>query len=172
MQRLYGIITLEVNYMKCPICGCKMKEEFMCPYCKITGDQVKNASNKEAKERIKKKDTKEVYNSTYLPKDVNNTRLLLLTLFGGFLGIHQSYVGKWKTGLFYCFGFMIPLIFFVLSTYIFVENKILQYMSQVGYVFAALVIFLWIADFFKVCFKSFSIPVVLEEGNVKKEKVK
>lgn len=165
-------MSLEVNYMKCPICGCKMKEEFMCPYCKITGDQVKNASNKQAKEKIKRKDVKEVYISTYLPKDVNNTRLLLLTLFGGFLGIHQLYVGKLKTGLFYCFGFMIPLILFALSSYIFIGNGFLNILSQVGYIFAAVVIFLWIADFFKVCFKAFPIPVVLGDGNVKKEKQK
>ena len=44
--------------MKCPICGCKMKEEFMCPFCKITGEQVRNVSNKEAIKRIKTKDTK------------------------------------------------------------------------------------------------------------------
>ena len=96
--------------MKCPICGCKMKEEFMCPFCKITGEQVRNASNKEAIKRIKTKDTKEVYTSSYLPKDVNNTRLMLTCLFGGVFGVHQFYTGKYKTGFFYLFSFFYSII--------------------------------------------------------------
>ena len=69
--------------MTCPICGCKMPNKTMCIYCKITGDQVENASNKKAKERIKNHDRKEVYYSTTMPKDVNRTKLLLLTLLLG-----------------------------------------------------------------------------------------
>ena len=156
--------------MKCPICGCKMKEEIMCPYCKITGHQVKEASNKEAKQRIKNKDTKEVYNSSYLPKDVNNTRLLLCALLGGFIGVHQMYVGKYKTGIFYAFGFMVPLIFFILSKYIFQTSAVLQTITVVGYALAAIITFSWVSDIFKILFKSFSIPVVLGTEKFEKEK--
>jgi len=156
--------------MKCPICGCKMKEEFMCPYCKVTGQQVKDASNKEAKERIKRKDTKEVYNSTYLPKDVNNTRLMLIALFGGFFGVHQFYVGKIKTGFFYLFLAFFLFIFYILSKMIFVGNVTLNYFCSFGYILCGIVLFMWIADFFKICFKSFPIPVVLGETRFKKGK--
>ena len=100
-----------------------MKEEFMCPYCKITGEQVKNASNKEAKARIKKRDTKEVYSSSYMPKDVNRTRLWLVNFFGGFLGLHQFYVGKWKWGLYSILSFVYVLIFHALSFYIYKDNQ-------------------------------------------------
>lgn len=155
--------------MKCPICGCKMKEEFMCPYCKVTGQQVKDASNKEAKERIRKKDTKEVYNSTYLPKDVNNTRLMLISLFGGMFGAHQFYVGKYKMGFFYLFSTFLGLIFYVLSSMIFKENLVLKYFRSFGVLLCAIILFMWISDFFKVCFRSFSIPVVLGETRFKKE---
>lgn len=149
--------------MKCPICGCKMKEEFMCPFCKITGEQVRNASNSEAKERIRRKDTKEVYNSSYLPKDVNNTRLMLIALFGGAFGIHQFYVGKYKTGLFYMLSFLYAVIFYALSWLLFPGVVVLEYFMDFGLLLAALIILLWISDFFKICFKSFSIPVVLGE---------
>lgn len=147
--------------MKCPICGCKMKEEFMCPYCKITGTQVKEASNKKAKERIKKKDTKEVYNSTYMPQDVNRTRLLLVTLFGGFVGAQKFYVGKYKMGLFSVFAFAYCFTFYALSFFIFKDVMALKYFADFGYMMYAVVIFVWISDFFKVLFKKFSIPVVL-----------
>lgn len=147
--------------MKCPICGCKMKQEFMCPFCKVTGHQVRNASNREAKERIRKKDTKEVYNSSYMPKDINRTRLLLITLFGGFVGTHQFYVGKYKTGLFFGFSFLYTIVFFALSFYMFPNNVVLKYFANFGYIIFAVVIFLWISDFFKVLFKRFSVPVVL-----------
>ena len=36
--------------MRCPICGSKMVQKQLCKYCKITDDQVKNASNKKVKE--------------------------------------------------------------------------------------------------------------------------
>jgi len=149
--------------MKCPICGCKMKEEFMCPYCKITGTQVKEASNKKAKEKIKKRDVKEVYNSTYMPKDVNRTRLLLVALFGGLFGSHHMYVGKYKMGLFYAISFVYCFTFFALSFYIFKTNVPLKYFADFGYMIYAVVLFMWISDLFKILFKRFSIPVVLGE---------
>lgn len=159
--------------MKCPICGCKMKEEFMCPFCKITGSQVRNASNKEAIVKIKEKDTEEVYNSTYLPRDVNNTRLFLKSLFGGFLGIHQVSVGKYKTGWFYLILSTYAIITYILSRFLFPASIVLEYMKQVGYVCGAIVIFCWISDCFKILFKSFSMPVVLADLDYgKKEKKK
>jgi len=153
--------------MKCPICGCKMREEFMCPYCKITGEQVRNASNKKAKERIRKKDTKEVYSSSYMPKDVNRTRLLLVNLFGGFLGVHNFYVGKWKMGLYAVLSFVFVLLFHSLSFYIYTENVVLGYLKDLGYALYAVVVFFWISDFFKILFKKFSMPVVLAEPEFK-----
>ena len=158
--------------MKCPICGCKMKEEFMCPFCKITGEQVKNASNKEAIERIKNKDTKEVYMSSYLPKDVNNTRLFIMTLLGGFLGIHQVRVGKYKTGFFYLFLTFFSVVSYILSHFIFKDSVILEYCMKFGFILGAIVIFCWISDCFKVLFKSFSMPIVLGEVEYKKKEKK
>ena len=159
--------------MKCPICGCKMKEEFMCPFCKITGDQVRNASNKEAIKKIKNKDTEEVYNSSYLPKDVNNMRLFIKALLGGYLGIHQMSVGKYKTGWFYLCLTAFAIITYILSRYLFPTNLILDAFMKIGFVFGAVVIFCWISDCFKILFKSFSIPVVLAEAEYKnKEKKK
>ena len=159
--------------MKCPICGCKMREQFMCPFCKITGDQVRNASNKEAIERIKKKNTKEVYISTYLPKDVNNTRLLLISLFGGFFGVHNIYVGKFKTGLFFAISAFFSLVSYILSHIIFKDVLWLQYVMTIGLIFGAINIFCWISSVFKILFRVFPMPVVLSEVKFeKKEKTK
>jgi len=36
--------------MRCPICGAKMVNKQLCPYCKITDEQVVSASNKKVKE--------------------------------------------------------------------------------------------------------------------------
>ena len=108
--------------MKCPICGCKMKEEFMCPYCKITGRQVKTASNKKAKEKLITGDQEGVYNSSYLPCDINNTRLMLITLFGGPFGLHRFHVGKFKTGFYFLISCFYTVIFYILSTMIFKDN--------------------------------------------------
>jgi len=158
--------------MKCPICGCKMKEEFMCPYCKITGNQVKTASNKKAKEKLIKKDKEGVYNSSYLPSDVNNTRLLLITLFGGPLGIHYFYVGKFKTALYVLLSCFYTIIFYIISEMIFKNKLVFEIFLSVGYVLYGIALFMWMSDFVKVCFKKFSMPVVLGDIEQPKKEIK
>ena len=158
--------------MKCPICGCKMKEEFMCPYCKITGHQVKTASNKKAKEKILKRDKDGVYNSSYLPCDVNRTRLMLIALFGGPFGAHHFHVGRIKMGFYFLFSCFYTVIFYILSTMIFKNNSILNYFTSVGYVLYGIALFMWMSDFVKICFKKFSMPVVLGEIEAPKKEGK
>lgn len=155
--------------MKCPICGCKMKEEFMCPYCKITGDQVKEASNAKAKECLKSKNAKDVYISTYLPKDVNNTRLMLITIFGGIFGINYFYVGRNKMGFLFLYAIVQSLLLYILTNFVFASNVVLNMVADVSYLIEAIFVILWMSDIVKVVMKKFPIPVVLGENNRSKK---
>ena len=158
--------------MKCPICGCKMKDEFMCPYCKITGEQVRSASNKQAREKLKKGDKKDVYTSTYLPSDVNNTRLFLVALFGGFVGAHCFYVGKRKSGFAYVIGFILLMAWHFLYTYAYPNSTVMMYIANVGYALGAVLVFLWISNCVQIMFKHYGIPVVLGEPKTKSKEGK
>lgn len=151
--------------MKCPICGCKMKDEIMCPYCHITGDQVKNASNKEAKRRIKERNTKEVYESNYTPIDINNTRLSLMVLFGGLFGVHRIYLGKYKSGFIFPIVLLLTIISHVLKTNFITNSITMNYVADFFYLAEGLLILQWISDFIRILLRNFPIPVVLGEKN-------
>ena len=153
--------------MTCPICGCKMPNKTMCIYCKITGDQVENASNKKAKERIKNHDRKEVYYSTTMPKDVNRTKLLLLTLLLGYLGIGNYYVGRYVKGLYSTLSWVIYLPFGITNAVLNGKVPAFKLLSEIFAVFVMIAIVLWVADTIAVIAKIYKMPVVLGEKKKK-----
>lgn len=153
--------------MTCPICGCKMPNKTMCIYCKITGDQVENASNKKAKERIKNHDRKEVYYSTTMPKDVNRTKLLLLTLLLGYLGIGNYYVGRYVKGLYSTLSWVIYLPFGITNAVLNGKVAAFKLLSEIFAVFVMIAIVLWVADTIAVIAKIYKMPVVLGEKKKK-----
>ncbi|MBE5735344.1 MAG: TM2 domain-containing protein [Clostridiales bacterium] len=145
--------------MKCPKCGCGIKKDTFCPYCKITADQVKFASNVEAKKRIKQKDTDEVYTSSYIPYDVSKTKLFFITLFGGALGFDAYYLGRYKRGI-------IQFAVFILTFMLFVLSRVLGYKALIGVtdffgIACVVFIFLWIGNVFRVLFNKATVPIVL-----------
>ena len=153
--------------MTCPLCGCKMPNKTMCIYCKITGDQVENASNKKAKEKIKNHDRKEVYYSTTMPKDVNRTKLLLLTLLLGYLGVGSYYVGRYGKGLYSTLSWVIYLPFAITNAVLNGQSKAFKLLSEIFAVFVMIAIVLWVADTIAVIAKIYKMPVVLGEKKKK-----
>ena len=153
--------------MTCPICGCKMPQKTMCVYCKITGEQVENASNKEAKRRIKNHDRKEVYYSTTLPKDVNRTKLLMLTILFGFLGVGDYYIGKYAKGLYCTFSWVLYLPFGITNIVMGYSSFFFRLMSEITAVLVIFALFFWIADIIAIVAKIYKTPVVLGERHKK-----
>lgn len=148
--------------MRCPICGSKMFTA--CAYCKITADQVENASNKQvAKARKQGEKSKIVYTST-LPKDVNGMRLLLLTIFFGWCGVGNFYVKKNIKGIFNVLSFFICLLFYSIK---FMMSKdlglVFQFFYELSIYVCAINFVLWIWDIIALLCKTYKIPVVLGE---------
>lgn len=63
-------------------------------------------------------------NYTTITSDKNKDTALLLCIFGGFLGLHQFYVGKIGKGLlylftagFFCFGWIADIISILLGSF-------------------------------------------------------
>ncbi len=145
--------------MKCPKCGCKMKKEIMCPYCKITGDQVRLASNQQAIERIKAKDTDEVYMSSTLPYDVSKKKMIAATVCGGWFGLHYYLVGRYKAAAIQSVVLLAAFLSFFFQYVIGITW--LKYPTEALTLIYAIYVFLWLTAAVKSCFGIVKVPIVL-----------
>ena len=149
--------------MRCPICNAKMPKKLICPYCKVTGDQVVYGSNIEAKKLLKHGVDDEVYLSSTMPYDVNKTRLLLYAIFLGWLGFHNYFIGRYKRGIYFNISlaiFLVCCLFFDINEKIWhIEN--LEYALQIISVLAGVFFVVWMADIIAICFSKFKTPVKL-----------
>ena len=145
--------------MKCPKCGCGVRKNTFCPYCKITADEIRFASNNEAKKRIKEKNTEDVYISSTIPYDVSKWKLLLITIFGGVIGLDAYYLGRHKRGI-------IQLAIFVVAFMLFTVQQLggyefLDVPLDILALTCAILVFLWIGSIFGVMLNKAKVPIVL-----------
>ena len=149
------------NNKRCPRCNTKVPLGVgVCPSCMLNFQKFDDATNKDAKIAIKQGEKNNVLMRKGCPKDVSKTKLLLLTIFLGFVGAHHYYVGRYKMGVFYTIFFIIGLINAILRTTINAAftGIVLELFSLLVLVWGA-VLFMWIVDISKVCFNKYKIPV-------------
>ena len=158
--------------MKCPVCGAKMVDGVICKYCNVTSEQVTNASNKEAKRAFKENRKQDVCYTTEMPSDVNKKKLTLFTIFLGWYGVGNFYVGKTLKGIYCAISFGLAILFSALRA--FISNSwgtamiyIVGYGWQIsGYLFMVNLL-MWFADIMGLIFKTYKVPVVLAEDEIK-----
>ena len=155
---------MEKNIMRCPICNCKMKHKTICPYCKITGEQVSGASNQLAKIALRSGNKEKVVYSSTLPYDINYTRLLLIAIFTGFLGVHNYYVGRYKKGLFCSISMALVLLFSIIEQ-AFGATKyfVFDLFYEIIFLCGTIVVMFWIYDIMTLAFRNFKVPVIIQE---------
>lgn len=148
---------------RCPRCNTKMPKEIMvCPSCRLNFVKFENATNAEAKIALKMGEKDRVVYRKGCPKDVSRTKLTLLTVFLGFLGAHNYYVGKTHRGVFFTIFFIIGVINAIITNVLNLNPS-----GELWEVFTFLVLiwgivlFMWIIDIAKVAFNKFKIPVSL-----------
>ena len=100
--------------MRCPICGAKLYQKQICPYCKVTDEQILGASNKKVKEYRKNGDKDLICFTTVVPQDVNRLKLILFTIFLGWLGVNHYYVLRNIRGSFSLISFASSISLFVI----------------------------------------------------------
>lgn len=151
--------------MRCPICGSKMIQNKICKYCNITDEQILNASNKQVKQYRKLDMSDLICFSTVVPTDVSRIKLLLLTIFFGFLGINHFYVNRNVRAFFSLFSFVLAIIFFSLQLSIKTLKTVIIFrlLYEIVFVAMAINVILWICDIINVIFYRFKIPVVLAD---------
>lgn len=152
--------------MKCPICGYNLRKGNLCPYCKITESQIRGASNKRAKEYLKSGKKDKVFMSSTMPKDINKTRLILVTLLLGLWGGHNYYVGRKVRGLYFTLSFCAFMILYGMQQ-IWFSSAGFDVVVRVFALIEGVTILMWFTDFIRACCGSFSVPVVLgEKGKI------
>lgn len=156
-------IKQKFDYKKCPRCNFKTaKSANVCPGCNLNYFKFDTATNAEAKRAIKEGDTNRVIYRTGQPNDVGKVKLLLLTIFLGFMGSHLYYIGRFKRAVFYTIFFIIGVVYSILSTIFTITTySLIWELFYILYLVWGAVIILWIIDIVKVCFNKFKIPVSL-----------
>ena len=157
--------------MKCPVCGAKMIDGKICKYCGVTNEQVYNASNKEAKKAFKEGRRNDVCYSSDLPKDVNKTKLVCFTVFLGLFGVGNFYVGKNIKGIYCASSYGFALLFTLLNTFAMLNGwasaQVINVFFTIGTYLMIVNLLFWMNDVVGLIFKSYKVPVVLAEEDVK-----
>jgi len=146
---------------KCPRCQSKMAAELaMCPNCQLNFKKFYEATNADAKQALKEGRKDDVLLRKGCPADVKKWILILITIFGGFFGMHYYYVGRKNMGVFFTLAFLVGCANAVIA------SMVKTTLSGFGWeIFSVLVLvwgavlFIWIIDIAKVLLNKFKIPV-------------
>lgn len=150
--------------LKCPVCGCKMKTG-ICPYCHVTDRQVTEASNQDAKTAIKAGKREYIHYTNTLPSDVSRKKLFWYSLFLGWAGAENFYVGKYVKA-WYCL--IVSVLMTIASVFFTISNLCHWVTANAFYMMIELlaipmivVLFFWFTDILGVITKSFKVPILL-----------
>lgn len=145
--------------MKCPQCNYKMRQD-VCPYCNIEKKDVKQASNQKAKIYMQSHKKDKVVFTKEKPNDVNKANMLWFTIFLGFVGAGNFYVGRKKRGYFMLISFVVgmTLTYFKVT---YMDIWLLENMANIASIFTIIAIFMWFSDIINVIFNRYRYPVVL-----------
>lgn len=156
-------IKQRFDVKKCPRCNFKTaKSANVCPSCQLNYTKFDKATNAEAKRALSAGENNRVIYRKGCPSDVSKVKLLLLTIFLGFMGAHLYRVGRWKKAIFYSSFFLIGLTYAILSTVLTITTYSLVWeIFYILYLVWGAVILMWLIDIAHVIFNKFKIPVSL-----------
>ncbi len=161
--------------MRCPNCGGRIRRgNDRCLKCGTKVDDIKKASHQLAIKARKEYEPDKVVFSTVFPKDLSYKTTLVLCIIFGWMGLHCYYVKRnFKAILLSCFTaafmiFIIPFGIFMQTGEIgfltnFMRSLLASGLYIIPCVLGALCVIVWVLDFFALCFKNFSVPVVMPE---------
>lgn len=158
--------------MRCPICGAKMINKQICPYCKVVDKQVFGASNKKVKECRKTGNKDLICYTNVIPSDVNKVALWLFTIFFGWCGVNHFIVHRpvraWYSVISTVGSFAIMLFYYFVKTRTQIGGWIVYILYNVFFICMAINVVMWVFDIISLLFKGFKVPVVLpDKGDVK-----
>ena len=146
---------------RCPRCNTKTPStSVICPGCQLNYQKFESATNKEAKQNLRMGEKEQVLMRKGRPLDVKFWKLLLISVFLGFMGGHHYYVGRYKMAIFYTCFFIVGAINAVLTSFIKTTLSGLVYEIFTLLVLTwGFVVLMWIVDVAKICVNKYKIPV-------------
>ena len=157
--------------MRCPICGAKLYQKTICPFCKVTADEIKAASNKKVKEYRKTGRKDLIHFTNVLPQDVDKVKLWLYTIFLGLVGVNHFMVCRNIRAGYAVASTVSCLTVFFMKMFINFGSGFIAIAFQLIYeiCFYCMVfnILFWFSDILSLILKGFKVPVVLPEKEKK-----
>lgn len=155
---------------KCPFCGYKNNPVAVdCEACGLNFTQLKDCSNKEAKETLKHRRFGETFEGeivdvAFYPNDVKKVRFFLLAILLGLFGAHNFYVGKYVKGwLSLILGAIFTICVFVVASTVELGTGIANLFFNIGLFAGVYPIITWLFDLVAILFKGFRFPVKLKK---------
>lgn len=148
---------------RCPRCDMKVpKAVVVCPKCQLNYNKFDSATNEEARKALASGDKDRVLMRKGCPNDIKKWKLILITIFLGFMGAHYYYVGRNAKGSFYTVFFVIGVLNAIITQIPnFTPSGDAWEVFTLLVLIWGLVIVLWIIDMTQVIFNRFKIPVSL-----------
>lgn len=152
--------------MLCPKCYGKFdKKAKICINCGFSSKEFEGATNKKAKLAKKQGKGEDVLMTSTLPPDVRKKTLLLLSIFLGYMGAQNYYVGRWLKAIYASVSFLainISFYFQYLRPELIVTEFAWYVVSFVN-IFAGINIFIWLNDIIQISLNKFKVPVYKDE---------
>lgn len=143
-------------FKHCPRCDNKcIQTAEKCDDCGLIFSRLDFATNKAAKELMKKGERDYIIYTTQLPKDLSYTKLLLYTLLLGLVGAQYYYTGK------YIKGFLMTTCF-AIATIGVIFNSFLLNVIELIYIPCGIAVIAWIVSCVYVISRKFKVPICLE----------
>lgn len=150
--------------MRCPICGAKLMAKQICPFCKVTDEQILSASNRKVKEYRKTGNTDLIHYSNVIPKDLSKLKIWLYTIFFGFMGVNHYYILRPIRATYSLISFIGSVLVFILG-FVTISTKFLSTLFSIFYyilfLMMAINVVMWLGDILALLLHSFKVPVVL-----------
>jgi len=154
--------------MICPNCYTRIKRgEKKCRKCGFDPKEVKTGSNQLYKQAGKLGRLDEVMFTSAVPNDISKKKMLLLSIFAGYTGAHQFYVGRNKLGAYYLICFILFFFELIVLAPLGLENKAIVLLSSMIRFASGIALLMWVADIAKVATNTFKYPILLEEKDEK-----
>lgn len=151
----------EKSFKECPRCDMRnliTAEE--CSECGLVFSRMQFATNKDAKKKLKRKDKEFIIMTSTLPSDVSFMKLLLWCIFGGLVGAHSFYVGRYWKGILPCLSTIILIFFTIFNEPLNIamgEQPFGALSICVGFI-----MIMWPIDIVLILMKKFKVPVAID----------
>lgn len=153
-------MSLENGVKKCPRCHEKyLVSQKKCNFCGLIFERLNYVSNKSARKEVIKFHKKNYIMTADWPFDASKKVALLLSIFLGFTGAHNFYLGRFYKGLTMLIGFVSAIVLLLLP-YQSLAYNIIWYLSFIP---ACSVLIFWILDSIWIFLERYKIPVSIDE---------